>query len=316
MADVIYKVFVSSTYEDLREERSELQKALLKLKCLPIGMELFPSADDETWDFIAKQIDDSDYYMVIVAGRYGSEAPDGLSFTEKEYDYARQIGKRVIAFLHVNPSNIAASKIDLDERKRKKLTKFIEKIRKSPVNFFAGPHDLAANATLSFVALRDSHPATGFIRADQTVDYKKYAELLEENRQLKEQLAAISAERADEFRGAHEPISVMVSVYQEGSWEKISVEDTLVNVFLTVADSIIVGNTDEYFINSKLTDINFGPKISGDDRKYIEIEPVRKKFFGLRLIELELRPDGHGGQDRHWMLTEYGKQQYGLLMDR
>ena len=56
MVDVIYKVFVSSTYEDLREERSELQKALLKLKCLPVGMELFPSADDETWDFIQNRL--------------------------------------------------------------------------------------------------------------------------------------------------------------------------------------------------------------------------------------------------------------------
>ena len=260
MVDVIYKVFVSSTYEDLREERSELQKALLKLKCLPVGMELFPSADDETWDFIAKQIDDSDYYMVIVAGRYGSEAPDGLSFTEKEYDYARKIGKRVIAFLHGNPSSIAASKIDLDERKRKKLTKFIEKIRKSPVNFFTGPHDLAANATLSFVALRESHPATGFVRADQTVDYKKYAELLEENRQLKEQLAAITAERVGDFPGAHEPISVMMTVNREGARENISIEDTLANVFVTVAENIIEGNTNEYQIGRSLTEIVFGPK--------------------------------------------------------
>jgi hypothetical protein len=39
MPEVIYKVFVSSTYDDLREERAEVQKALLKMKCLPVGME-------------------------------------------------------------------------------------------------------------------------------------------------------------------------------------------------------------------------------------------------------------------------------------
>src|SRR5712691_2977452 len=105
MADIIYKVFVSSTYEDLREERAEVQKALLKMKCLPVGMELFPSADEETWTFIQKQIEDSDYYIVVVAGRYGALAPDGKSYTEKEYDYAREIKKHVISFIHGKPGN-------------------------------------------------------------------------------------------------------------------------------------------------------------------------------------------------------------------
>ena len=93
MPRIIHRVFVSSTYEDLREERAEVQKALLKLDCFPVGMELFPSADDETWEFIKRQIEESDYYVAIVAGRYGSLASDGLSYTQKEWEYAREIGK-------------------------------------------------------------------------------------------------------------------------------------------------------------------------------------------------------------------------------
>ena len=80
-SEPIYKVFVSSTFADLREERAEVQKALLKLNCLPVGMELFPAADDDTWEFIKQQIDDSDYYVVLVGGRYGSLAADGVSFS-------------------------------------------------------------------------------------------------------------------------------------------------------------------------------------------------------------------------------------------
>jgi hypothetical protein len=77
--DKIFKVFLSSTYEDLREERAEVQKALLKLNCFPVGMELFPAADDETWEFIKSQIEDSDYYILLVAGRYGSVSASGRS---------------------------------------------------------------------------------------------------------------------------------------------------------------------------------------------------------------------------------------------
>jgi hypothetical protein len=85
-AEIIHSVFVSSTFEDLRPERGELQKAILRLKCFPIGMELFPSSDEDTWEFIKRQIDSTDYYIVVIAGRYGSIAADGTSYTEMEYN--------------------------------------------------------------------------------------------------------------------------------------------------------------------------------------------------------------------------------------
>jgi Domain of unknown function (DUF4062) len=111
-SEIIYSVFVSSTYEDLREERAAVQKALLQLHCMPIGMELFGSADEETWDFIKRQIEDCDYYVVIVADKYGSTAEDGVSYTEKEYDYAREIKKPVLAFVHNNRESIPRNKTE------------------------------------------------------------------------------------------------------------------------------------------------------------------------------------------------------------
>jgi hypothetical protein len=97
-----YQVFVSSTFVDLQEERQKVLQAILELKAFPAGMELFPSADDDQWDFIKREIDSSDYYVVIIAGKYGSLANDGLSYTEKEYDYAVEIKKPVMAFLSEN----------------------------------------------------------------------------------------------------------------------------------------------------------------------------------------------------------------------
>ena len=135
-SEIIHTVFVSSTYEDLREERSEVQKTLLKSHCFPIGMELFPSARDDTWDFIKRSIAGCDYYIVFIAGRYGTADPDGVSFTEREYDYARQIGKPVLAFVHGNPGSIPRDKLDLEPEKRAKLDAFIAKVRRSPVPTF------------------------------------------------------------------------------------------------------------------------------------------------------------------------------------
>src|ERR1700675_3077380 len=87
-SEPIHKVFVSSTFRDLREERAEVERTLLELNCIPVGMEIFSSADDETWEFIKEHIDDSDYYVLIIAGCYGDVRSNGISFTEREYDYA------------------------------------------------------------------------------------------------------------------------------------------------------------------------------------------------------------------------------------
>ncbi len=70
--DKRYQVFVNSTYTDLMEERNEVMQALLELNCMPAGMELFPAANEDQWNWIKRVIDESDYYVVIVAGRYGS----------------------------------------------------------------------------------------------------------------------------------------------------------------------------------------------------------------------------------------------------
>ena len=60
----------------------------MHIDCIHAGMELLPAADEEQFDFIKKIIDDCDYYVLIISGRYGSTASDGMSYTEKGYNYA------------------------------------------------------------------------------------------------------------------------------------------------------------------------------------------------------------------------------------
>lgn len=86
--EIKYQVFVSSTYKDLLEERQEVMQALLELDCIPVGMELFPAADDDQWTLIKRLIDDCDYYILIAGGRYGSVNKEGISYTQMEYEYA------------------------------------------------------------------------------------------------------------------------------------------------------------------------------------------------------------------------------------
>ncbi|MDP3315183.1 MAG: DUF4062 domain-containing protein, partial [Devosia sp.] len=129
MTDVRYQVFVSSTYADLRDERQAVIQALLEIDCIPAGMELFPAANEEQFSFIKRVVDLSDYYVLIIGGRYGSITSEGISYTELEYDYALETGKPVCAFVHADPGSIAQAKTDTTEALAAKLEAFREKVK-------------------------------------------------------------------------------------------------------------------------------------------------------------------------------------------
>lgn len=83
------QVFISSTFEDLKEERQVAVESILKADHIPAGMELFKSNNNSQWETITKWIDQSDIYLLILGGRYGSIKPGtGKSYTHLEYEYA------------------------------------------------------------------------------------------------------------------------------------------------------------------------------------------------------------------------------------
>lgn len=108
-----YQVFVSATFDDLQEERQEVFNAVMTARHIPVGMEVFTAAHDRGWGLIKHLIDTSDYYVVVVAGRYGSVDPDtGISWTEREYLYARDERKiKVLPFVR-HGSHITSDKMD------------------------------------------------------------------------------------------------------------------------------------------------------------------------------------------------------------
>ena len=198
--DKRYQVFVSSTYVDLREERQNVIQTLMKMDCIPAGMELFPAADEEQWEFIKKVIDDCDYYLLILGGRYGSLAPDGMSYTEKEFDYAVSKGIRIIALLHEAPDELPVKKSENNPENQHKLSQFRDKVSDGRlVQFWKEPKELAGLVSLSLISTIKMYPAIGWVRAnkiareealsDLTKVQKEKEELVIEIKKLKKEIA-------------------------------------------------------------------------------------------------------------------------------
>jgi hypothetical protein len=160
-----YQVFVSSTYIDLVDERKEVIQALLELDCIPVGMEMFPAADEDQWSLIKRLIDDCDYYILIVGGRYGSLSGDGISYTQMEYEYAMSKGIPVISFLHHDPGKIESSKTEKDPDKIRKFNEFREKIKLKLCKSWENSSDLGSKVSLSLVRLIKDRPMPGWVKA-------------------------------------------------------------------------------------------------------------------------------------------------------
>ena len=234
-----YQVFVSSTYRDLLEARQEVMQALLELDCIPAGMELFPAADDDQWTLIKRVIDECDYYIVIIAGRYGSIGPEEKSFTQLEYEYAISQGKPVIAFLHEKPGRLPADNTEKDPEQAKKLEDFRNLAQKKAVRYWTTPADLGAVVGRSLVKLIKDKPATGWVKADSLPSQEATQEIRELRGQVAELKRALKTVRTtapketaplaqgeDQFEieytfKAHGSDSVPYSALYSVSWSQI-----------------------------------------------------------------------------------------------
>lgn len=134
------QVFVSSTYTDLKEERQTAVEAILDSGHIPAGMELFKAGKPQL-ETIRKWIDESDVYMLILGGRYGSiEKESGLSYTELEYKYALSKNMPVFAIV-LNDSFLftkAASKgetVIFENKSKKKYSSFKKYVKTNIVKF-------------------------------------------------------------------------------------------------------------------------------------------------------------------------------------
>lgn len=196
-----YQVFVSSTFQDLQEERQEVMHALLELDCIPSGMELFPAANETQWELIKRVIDDCDYYLLILGGRYGSIGPDGISYTEMEYNYAISVGKPTVAFLHKQPGKIESDKSEKSDDGREKLDKFRSKVEKKLCKHWESASELGSVVSRSLIQLIKREPAVGWVRANELADREATMELLKLRKQVDELKGELSAVRISAPQG-------------------------------------------------------------------------------------------------------------------
>lgn len=328
-----YQVFVSSTFRDLEHERQEVMHALLELDCMPSGMELFPAANESQWNLIKKVIDDCDYYILILAGRYGSIAPDGISYTEMEYRYAIESGKPTIAFLHRDPGKVIADKSESTDEGKAKLKAFRESVEKKLCKHWDSPQELGSIVSRSLIQLIKSTPAVGWVRANELADRDATMELLQLRRKVEELQIELDRTRTsapkgserlaqgDEMHSVRYSFSTTVSGdYRSTSWSgtfhptwnelfaaiaplmiQEAMEPAIKNALDSLAGSMNIENLQT---NKKFARHSFSTfRISQDD-----FQTVKVQLRALGLIARSEKTRSVKDAGTYWTLTPYGDE--------
>ena len=141
-------IFVSSTYEDLKAYRDEVERSIIYMNQTIKGMEFFGSTPERPLDKCLQTVRECKLYIGIIGMRYGSvEEDSGKSFTELEYDEA--VKNRIPVLIYILDENhpIASRFVDKGEG-AEKLEAFKSRLKKAHVvSSFTTPADLGKKVT-------------------------------------------------------------------------------------------------------------------------------------------------------------------------
>lgn len=291
-----YQVFISSTYVDLIQERRQILNILLMADCIPAGMESFVATDDEQFNVIKKVIDLCDYYILIIGKRYGSvNETTGISYTEMEYNYAKDRGIPVLVFAIADTVELETNKIETDNNKKNKLIEFKSRAMQNRLaSIWTSASDLMGKVAISIMQAKNEINRPGWHRgsANQEQIMNELFSLREENENLKIQIASLNESEEDElslgFYGKEVDLHYTERVYvffENTVIKEKTVTTTLDKLFKFVSLRITGVKKVSEFVDA-ISDFEKGYYINEQDALI-----VRNKYEQLQLIESYIGKD-------------------------
>lgn len=276
-----YQIFISSTYEDLKEERKKVEDTILSMYQFPIGMEMFSAADGEQWEIIKETIDSSDYYILIIGHRYGSVIKEGeyagISYTQKEFRYALEKKIPVLAFFIDNSVSITPEKMEQDINKKKKLEKFKDEVKTGRlVEWWENKYDLANKVTNALNKQISRKDRPGWIRTQSLEKDKNHM-----SKELREECRTVSDAAANNTISNSGTITGNVAVVNYGTMSAniAEVNDNKLMVEIEEGKRIIgsfedISETQRQRLSAIMDEIKVAVKLESD----VKQQESKKRF--------------------------------------
>jgi len=307
-----YQVFISSTYTDLIEERRKVMDVLLMADCIPAGMEAFVATDNEQFEVIKKVIDLCDYYILILGKRYGTINPaTGTSYTEMEYEYAKEKGIPVLVFAIDDFVKLDEDKCDSEEEKIAKLKVFRNKaLTNRMASIWKNADELTGRVAVSIMRAKQEIIRPGWQRGadyDEASLRKQIMDLTAINKALGDELkdAKITIKELtpnQEFAFEECSYKVDFHYYRNSIQRSDSVILTLPYIFSSIALEMTDVMISESSIKLKIKNL-----VKCNYTFFLDDESFMKKAL-IQLKNLDLIYSSWNGSNKalYWGLTKKG----------
>lgn len=320
-----YQVFISTTYPDMQGARQALMPPLLDLGMLPMGMDPHSANGNDQMPLVQRLIDDSDYFVILLGGRYGGLSPLGLSYPHREYIFAATKRKPVITFLHDQPSALPEEARESSREGQVRRDDFARLLESKTLCYrWRQERDLQQLVARVMPEVMRRHPADGWVKGGRATPGG------DESEELRARIAALEKEREallgglrtpvrNLARGGDEvPLDYSCDVYEGGDckiamascrldWDRIfaCVAPLMLN---PVSEAVMCKALEEYIARQALGNV------SGDFPRAHAVRNVRLAGHTFNQIKVQLRALGliakAAGQDAGglplWRLTAQG----------
>lgn len=276
-------------------------------------MELFVASDDEQFEYIKRVIDNCDYYVLILGGRYGSISPKtNKSYTQMEYEYALEKNIPVLVFPFKNIETLPIEKRDNDLNK---ITEFLTIASKDRMcKFWTNKDQLILSVINSLYKIFEEKPQRGWIRPDEYDNTELLTEinfLRKRNQELEQQVQSTKTQPVKNIADMDELYEIHYRCYYQNSKFYSKSQVTWNQIFSYIAPYLINAiHTDSFKYK---IDANFVNKLSNKnyDSVYLDnddINTIKIQFLSHNLITIYSAKMVQDGIGEFIQLTQKGLQ--------
>jgi hypothetical protein len=318
-----YHIFISSTLDDLKAERQAAAQVVFELGHIPVNMDMFDMDDRDERRLIKKNIETCDYFLSIIAHRYGL-LEDDTSRIEIEYNQAVKSGIPVIALIISETARRKAAKREEDDKLVQALDELKGKLQSHPHQFWTNTQDLRQKTQDLLIRETNLKPRKGWAQTDTLVSpalANELARLIGENKGLRRRVL----EGSDSVTQWHENMKHTLEIlainrvslsffYVSGeNWEN-TIKCRYLRLFKLLVPELYLGKTTAEL--SRFLGSILNPDLERAVRKDYPtpsntIKKIMTDFHLLKLVNYS-----GNGDDEIWRLTEYGKGLYSAFRMR
>jgi hypothetical protein len=318
-----YHIFVSSTTDDLKNERQALCRIIFEMGHIPVCMDSVDITEKTGWRIIKNNIAASDYFVSLVAHRYGL-LPEGLGgktgSTEIEYAQALKARVPVLALIIADKARWKAAKKDMEPKAAAALSDFKERLRSHPFIEWLTMQDLKQGAREMLSREMALNPADGWVPGSEQAapeTANALGRLAAENEELRRRLAVCGRGHGRPRKRVRRALEMLAAnrvslsfFYTDGeNWEN-TIECRFLKLFKLLAPELYLGKTTSDI--SRFLGSILNPNLSRAVRKDYPtpsntIKKIMTDLHSLRLVQYI-----SNGSEEIWQVSDYGKEIYSL----